>query len=312
MKKFVAILGRQSLISIAELESLFDGVRQIAPGLAEFASDKEPKIDRLGGTLKLAERIDEPLEKFWTQLPETGKIVLGISDFSRRTSPYLAQREALRWKKVLTKSGRNVRVIPNKSSVLSSATSLHNKLFTPTHIELLKNGSDYYRVVAVQDIEAYARRDQSRPARDARVGMLPPKLAQILINLCGDLPKGARLLDPFCGTGVVLQEACLMGYAPYGTDLSERMVQYSEKNLKWLDANLTPVLAQGDATNYTWEPPIDAVACETYLGPPMSLPPAEIKLKETKQECRSIIVGFLQNLAGQIKPGTPVDRKSVV
>ena len=38
----------------------------------------------------------------------------------------------------------------------------------------------------------------------------------------------------------------------------------------------------------------------------MSLVPAEIKLKEQKQECGSIILGFLKNLAGQIKPGTSV------
>ena len=52
--------------------------------------------------------------------------------------------------------------------------------------------------------------------------------------------------------------------------------------------------------------PIDAVACEGYLGAPMSQIPLEIKLKEQKQECSSIILGFLKNLAPQIKPNTPV------
>lgn len=315
MERFVAVLGRQPLISVAELESLFADVRLVAPNLAEFTSEKAPNIARLGGTLKLATPIDVSLEEFWQSLPENGKIVLGLSDFSHGANPYLTQREALRWKKYIAKTGRNVRVIPNKTAILSSATSLHNKLFTDTHIELIKNGKRYYRVIAVQDIESYARRDQSRPARDAKVGMLPPKLAQILINLCGDLSQGTRLLDPFCGTGVVLQEAALMGYLPYGTDLSDRMVEYSARNLDWLyeiHASLLPsarnnvVTAQGDATSYTWQPPIDAVACETYLGPPMSLPPAEIKLKEAKQVCKSIVLGFLKNLSEQIETGTPV------
>jgi hypothetical protein len=35
----------------------------------------------------------------------------------------------------------------------------------------------------VQDIDAYAERDFERPMRDAFVGMLPPKLAQIMLNL---------------------------------------------------------------------------------------------------------------------------------
>ena len=347
MKTFVAVLGRQPLISVAELESLYEKVRIVAPSLAEFELGSEADlvpIARLGGTLKIAELIDEPMVKFWERLPESGKIVLGVSDFSKRTNPYLAQKEALRWKRILGKAGRNVRVVPNKTAVLSSATSWHNRLFTDTHIELLKNGNRYYRVVMVQDIDAYAKRDQARPARDAKVGMLPPKLAQILINLCGRQPAGARLLDPFCGTGVVLQEGVLMGYVPYGTDKSERMVEYSERNLKWLigqhagtsdsvslsESNplrgrdsdpaqpensptppacrhdIEPRFATGDATSYQWEGPIDLVACETYLGAPMSQAPAEIKLREAKQECKSIIVGFLRNLSEQVEPGTPV------
>ncbi len=314
MEKLVAVLGRQPLISVAELESLCQNVRLVAPLLAEFETDADPQrlIQRLGGTLKIAQPITTSLEEVWKKLPESGKIVLGVSDFSRGAKAYNAQREALRWKRVIGKSGRNVRTVPNKTAVLSSATSWHNKLFTDTHIELLKNGRNYYRVLAVQDIEAYVKRDQARPARDAKVGMLPPKLAQILINLAGDLPEGSRVLDPFCGTGVVLQEATLMSYRVYGTDLSERMVQYSEKNLEWLGKISQAQqasdfqVAQGDAQNYQWEPPINAVACETYLGPPMSLAPVEIKLRQAKQECKAIILGFLRNLQGQIDAGTPV------
>lgn len=307
MKKYVAVLGRQPLISVAELESLFGEVQRLAPGLAEFRAAEKPDVRRLGGTLKIAEEVRLP--ELWQKLPAEGKITLGVSDFSRGASAYLAQKEALKLKRNLVKTGRSVRVVPNKTAALSSATSIHNHLFSETKIEILKNGGRYYRVIGVQDIEGYVERDRKRPARDAKVGMLPPKLAQILINLCGELPKGARVLDPFCGTGVVLQEAALMGYVPYGTDLSERMVKYSEKNLEWLAerASLTSFeVAEGDATSYQWTAPIDAVACEGYLGPPMSLAPAEIKLRQAKQECGAIILGFLKNLAGQIRAETPV------
>lgn len=323
MKIYAAVLGRQAPISVAELESLFREVKIVAPGLAEFAMEEDsprnsdgqyPDLDRLGGTLKIAEKIEEKIEDYLRNLPETGKITLGVSDFSRGTSAFLAQKEALRLKRLLTKSGRSVRVVPNKTAVLSSATSFHNHLFTETKIELLKYRRQFYRVIGVQNITAYTRRDRERPARDAKVGMLPPKLAQILINLCGREKKGAWLLDPFCGTGVVLQEAMLMGYQPYGTDVNERMIKYSERNLDWLqktqtavlDPNLTVKLQVGDARSFCWSQPIDAVACETYLGPPMSAPPAEIKLSEAKQECGNIIRGFLKNLAEQLKPGTPV------
>lgn len=62
------------------------------------------------------------------------------------------------------------------------------------------------RTSFVQDIESYTARDQARPMRDARVGMLPPKLAQIIINLALSNNDITEVLDPFCGTGVVLQE----------------------------------------------------------------------------------------------------------
>lgn len=310
MQTYLAVLGRQPLISVAELESLFSDVKIIGPNLAEFQAGQVPDLRRLGGTLKLAQPISGSVVDFLMSLP-AGKLTLGVSDFSKKTNPYLAQKEALRLKRALVKAGRSVRVVPNhKSAVLSSATSFHNHLFTDTEIELIKRDGQYYRVISVQNIDAYVQRDQARPARDAKVGMLPPKLAQILINLCGALPAETRLLDPFCGTGVVLQEAALMSYVSYGTDLSERMVEYSRKNLEWLAEHAHVAhsfqVAQGDATNYQWQPPVDAVACETYLGQPMSLPPAEIKLKQEKQECSSIILGFLRNLAEQIAPQTPV------
>ena len=295
----------------------------------------EPQIDRFGGILKFGKKLEVTPEKYLASLPE-GKIVLGVSDYSRWASARRAQGEALKLKKILKKQGRNVRVLPNPAAEISSAVACHEKLGRkPLKVELMlvgrrgarfdgdktgKGGFDWYVSVGAQDIEAYARRDQARPARDAKVGMLPPKLAQILINLCGPLPTGARILDPFCGTGVVLQEARLMGYAAYGTDLSERIVGFAERNMKWLDEvkergddkNRTSVrlpefeLAVGDATNYSWKQPIDAVAAEIYLGPPMSQTPVEIKLKTVQQECGDILRRFLKNLSGQIQAGTSV------
>lgn len=68
-------------------------------------------------------------------------------------------------------------------------------------------------------------RDYGRPARDARVGMLPPKLAQIMLNLSVKDEKSGTVLDPFCGTGVLLQEAALAGFDFIGSDIEPRMVE---------------------------------------------------------------------------------------
>ena len=339
--KYLAVLGRLADISLAELTAQFgDSVKKIAPNLAVFESDKTVDINRFGGTLKFGRLIAEKPVDYLLNLNDengkfTGKFIIGISDYSKGARKFKAQGEALKIKRLLAKNGRSTRVLQNTDAALSTATSHHNQMGEKAgHVEFLINGREWYVLVGVQNITAYKNRDQARPARDAKVGMLPPKLAQILINLCGPLPKGARVLDPFCGTGVVLQEAILDGYEAYGTDISERIIEFSKRNMDWLTArendssavalpgshplaseaarpSLTTrrgtfSLAVGDATSFQWDEKIDAVACETYLGAPMSQPPAEIKLKEQKQECKSIILGFLKNISSQIEPRTPL------
>ena len=307
--KYLAVLGRLAAISIAELEAQFGKVTKKG-GLAFFDSNIAPDIDRLGGSIKIAEKLPGSPIEYLQNLPE-GKITFGVSDYSAHPNARRAGSEAMKLKKILTRHGRSVRIVENKGTALSSATSLHNGLSgsKSNKLELIIVEKDWWRVIGVQDIDAYAKRDQARPARDAKVGMLPPKLAQVLINLCGPLPAGSRILDPFCGTGVVLQEALLMNYQAYGSDINERMVSYSQKNLEWISSHLEkPVFTveEGDATDHKWSGKIDAVAFEGFLGQPMSLPPAEIKLKAEKQTCSTIILGFLKNLAPQIKAETPV------
>ena len=333
--KYVAIAGRQPLISLAEIQALYDKTaRLVGKKLVFFEINEDdgknisPDINRLGGSLKLGRFFDtdfSKLAKFLATAHPEGKITLGISDFSKQKKSGLAKQKSMELKRNLAKMGRSVRVITSNEPEISSATAHHNQLGEKAGcFEIFLIDREIYLSLGTQNITAYTERDQARPARDAKVGMLPPKLAQILINLCGKLPEGARVLDPFCGTGVVLQEAAIMGYLPYGTDLNERMVEYSKKNLSWLfnERNqkrfkILPDLIQkkdqilnaisvGDATNFTWEGEIDAVAFEGYLGAPMSKPPVDIKFKTEKAKCREIAMGFLKNITPQIKSGTPV------
>jgi tRNA G10 N-methylase Trm11 len=205
-----------------------------------------------------------------------------------------------------------MRVVPNKEQSLNAAQVLNNKMTDQLGMELVLvrniNKTILAQTTSVQDIDAYAARDQERPARDARVGMLPPKLAQIIINLASPA-KNSSLLDPFCGTGVLLQEALLMGLNAYGTDLEERMIDYSRKNLDWLSQQypqkleeLTYLLETGDACTFEWQS-FDTIACETYLGRPFSTEPNPDKLREVIQDVDTIHRKFLSNVARQTKTG---------
>ncbi len=89
------------------------------------------------------------------------------------------------------------------------------------------------KTLVVQDYESYSVRDYGRPARDPRAGMVPPKLAKMMVNLALK-DKDQVFLDPFCGSGTILQELVMLGYKNLvGTDSSEKSVKDTETNLNW-------------------------------------------------------------------------------
>ncbi len=323
----ICILGRQPALGLAELESRF-GAAAVTP-LGEHAAQVDAEANDvpahlLGSVVKLAyplttfDTIDWPtiLEQCRELVPTlaagiTGKIKLGLSIYGLHTGLKMLQRSGLELKKALRSSGASVRIVPNNALELNSAQILHNQLTGELGFELLfiRDGQRTHlaRTFYVQDIDDYARRDFARPKRDAFVGMLPPKLAQTMLNLA-QVRSTQRVLDPFCGTGVVLQEAALMGCSVYGTDINQRMIDYSRTNLAWLkDAyglDLDSTLEVSDATNVTWQPPIASVVCEGYLGQPLSALPPQPKLQRIMDECNDIAAGFLRNLHPQLLPDT--------
>jgi tRNA G10 N-methylase Trm11 len=325
---YIAILGRQPALGIAELERVYgsDSVDFFSDHTALVDSD-EFHLIRLGGTLK-AGRVVADLSGDWRKVSQKiisqysshwanheGKITLGISAYGFDVAPREVQRTGIVLKQQLKKTGVSLRLVPNSESALSSATSHHNKLgLSDNKVELLiVRGKGNKVVIAessgAQNITAYTKRDQERPKRDAFVGMLPPKLAQMMINLAHPA-QNSRILDPFCGTGVILQEAALMNYQVYGTDLSDKMIDFSKANLEWLRAShhvdVKSSIHQGDAMTTSWQQPLDAVIGESYLGQPFSAPPSLSKLAEVRRNCDHIISSFLKNLASQIQPGTPL------
>ena len=378
---YITLLGRQPEISLTELAAVFgmDNVNRISQQFAEVQTSQFD-ITTLGGTIKCAKVITElpasrtdkasllAASRFitqhyqakWAHSPH--KITLGLSAYNLAVGARDVQKTGLILKSSLKKSGTSLRLIPNDQPALSTATAHNNKLGnSPYKVELLLvKTTDCRFIIAesrgVQNITAYTRRDRHRPRRDAFVGMLPPKLAQIMLNLAlgaGSLTRqrphdnsvtssdsslsdksmvlrtalpdafdleetaGSRaavtILDPFCGTGTVLQEALLAGYDVVGTDLSQKMVDYTTENLSWLQSTFTTPgrvidIHQADATTHRWPNSrhLTAVVCETYLGQPFSAPPAPQKLAAVVGNCNHIITSFLTNIRPQLAPNTPL------
>lgn len=334
----ICITGRLPEISIAELESLY-GAKYLTRIGDHALVEGEVNFMRLGGSIKIAKHLTtidtinaqkvfdycrKALPEHMSSFPE-GKIKLGVSMYGLDMPIHKLNANVLSLKSIIKSAGRSVRAVPNTEPALSSAQTFHNSLTSALGLELVfvSDGiSQTYlgQVTHVQDIDDYTIRDRGRPKRDAFVGMLPPKLAQTIINLASGSSdvKQLTVIDPFCGTGVILQEALLMGSRVIGTDISERMVDFSTQNLKWLqenrrwniDKNQIILLKKVDATTYNWQidkitTPKTVFATEGFLGQPLGgQQPSSIKLKQIINDCNTVMLGFLKNIAAQTPAGT--------
>ena len=100
-----------------------------------------------------------------------------------------------------------------------------------------------------------------------------------------------------------------MGHKVIGSDISEKAISDSQKNLKWLaekfnvDSSLILDIFVKDATKLTSTDlniVPDFVVCETYLGPPMSRFPSESEMRKNFSEIEDIVLGALRQLKGII------------
>jgi tRNA (guanine10-N2)-dimethyltransferase len=325
--KSVLILGRHNNIALAELFSLYgeNYFKYLTNNIA--LSSLEPvdfDIDRLGGILKIGRLLTQAETLDWDQIEtfitnaikaqnKKHKVVFGISVYNHQLNPKQILKLSLNIKKRLALLNISSRFVVSDKLELNAAQIINNRLHKAQNYEfLIIKDNNLFRIgqtSMIQNINNYSKRDFKRPYRDSKVGMLPPKLAQIIINLAigpNFSQKDLVLLDPFCGSGVILQEALLMNVAVIGSDLNPRMVEYSKNNIEWLrklyklDSKLTSNIIEGDATNQSWSG-FDVVASETLLGPPLSRYPSESELSSILDNMNQLIRAFLYNLKPQLK-----------
>ena len=311
-------LGSHPKLSMAELESVlgFKGLELIDTKIA--ASNLPYNINLLGGTIKIAElvaeiNIDDNFADNLHQIilknsPKTeGKLNLGISVYGKKMPPPEITKLAFELKKSL-KPKLNLRLAPNRAQALDTAQLIGLKLGRAgleLNLIFKKNKILVALTREIQNLSSYTLRDYERPARDARVGMLPPKLTQMMINLATTGKPSAEkvVLDPFCGTGVVLQEAMLAGFSTVGSDIEPRMIEFSRTNLEWIKLKFKIEtdynLKLGDATSTLW-PKFNFVVSEVFLGRPLNRLPQRKDLDEIIENVNLITKKFLLNLRKQV------------
>ncbi len=148
----------------------------------------------------------------------------------------------------------------------------------------------------VQDADAWSKRDYGRPIRDSANGMLPPKLARIMVNLAS-VPKNGTILDPFCGSGTILMEAALATHAKkiIGSDNKNTQVTAAKQNTEWLiNQHIIHLEDEGQfqfitsdvqkLSTHLYPSSIDCVITEGTLGPLLKGHERQAELEKTSKK----------------------------
>jgi tRNA G10 N-methylase Trm11 len=344
------VLGSHPTLSAAEITKVYK-----EPLQTKFASEevlilknqtRDPRElqNALGGTTQIGETIGgfdtyskEELAEFLASYiqtqAETEKIQYGLSVYDAGNQKLADDmREHLdalgmEIKNNLREAGKSVRYVSSKKTALSSVIIKTNNLLHAGGAYALIATPDGIQIGQARTVQAFKRwsdRDYGRPARDPESGMLPPKLASMMVNLTGGDPQTDTLLDPFCGSGTVLMEALLRKYKKLiGNDLEETAIADSLENLTWLqeeyapemsfeisqnmsDTDATVRLTQGKAEVLNEVLPhesVDRVATEPYLGPPQSGGETQEDIENITEELKVLYSESMKALYKVMKPG---------
>ncbi|MFA6963253.1 MAG: DNA methyltransferase [Patescibacteria group bacterium] len=350
-QKYAFVLGRERDLCLTELyavlvrfgfcftvPSVYDNVAIINIENAN-ESDVASLIESLGGTMKIFRMIvpvdkqvkDRIISYITSSERSQKKFNYTISSYSRLFNYKSIFDLGLSIKKELKKelSLRFVEIREGKDA--SSILSLKNH-FVDQGFEFGLFEADLGILIALTDAEEWGERDYDKPSGDKRSGMLPPKLARMMINLALGSKKQegkSLVIDPFCGSGNILIEALLLGADAMGSDVSEKAVNDSMNNIKWLVENpkyrdkITAKnpkpkvhIDQADASNVDFAKLLStfdfrlsdynsvAVVAEPFLGEPKKFKPSLNAVKGEYAKIQELYIDFLKNIR---QSGLPIN-----
>lgn len=290
----------------------------------------EELIRQLGGTVKLGDVIwetespalDAPALADWImQNPRGAKVLFGFSVYGGNTAlKKKLEKLPVALKRALKAQGKSVRWVTSQGGEPLSPAAV-------TKLKLTSQGYDFVLLVHdkkiaigltthTQDADAWSLRDYGRPARSAKLGMLPPKLARMMVNLA-QVPEGGTLLDPFCGSGTILMEAALATRAEkiLGSDIDPQQIKDANANLDWLvqqnvlqteqrqkiQTSVLDIRNLGLQVTGFGPRMIDCIVTEGYLGPPLKGFETKRELEQTAMQITGLWRTALQALYPLLK-----------
>ncbi|MEK6860780.1 MAG: DNA methyltransferase [Nanoarchaeota archaeon] len=256
MQEYVFILGRNPDLSVLEIVSYLNKnkINYNLPEYNEFLAilqlpdlNFNELIKNFGGTVKIGKLIG-----LNNLMIDKNKITYSVSSY--KSDKYTIIKIL---KNKFKEEGIKATIRYSTSRELTPSQSLMLDL------EFFSYKNKLFQIIAVSNPKSYRERDEKRPIFDP-LKVISIRLAKILINLS---EAEYEILDPFCGTGTILQEALLMNLNAIGSDIN---IQEAKKNLIWLGnkykdkwklitCNATKISNQLNS--------VECIVTEPYMGP---------------------------------------------
>jgi len=309
--EYLFVLGRNIDLSISEISNYFDvkGFSLVKNGMI-VKLDKEiskDTINKLGGTIAIGEilasgnmnEIRKELDKKEIYFGTKKNFSYAIWDFSDNDSydeisEYLKERFK---REKLKSTKRNLSGVLNMQS--GNRIMIPNSATEEEYFIFSKERKHFFgRIIEEADYKEIEERDMNKPVRREKLA-ISPRLAKIMINL-SRIKAGETLVDPFCGIGVILQEALLAKVKVIGIDRDKEAIEGAKQNLNWgkFDKNNFKLIngnsAEVEISNG------EVIVTEPELGETLTNSPTENKARQILKDYEDLMIKVINNLKNKI------------
>jgi tRNA G10 N-methylase Trm11 len=305
--KYLFILGRNVELSIEEVKSFlerekinFKIISKVSNGiLVETDKKLENIVDKFGGVISIGEvlvegnfkEIAKQLDKQKLFFGKGNKLNYVVYDFDGKDfdeiQDYLKYRfKDEKLKATEKKVSGKIKLQDGHFASKVSSNLIDEQFFVFENC--------FGKIIEFCDYKKIEKRDMGKPVRREELS-ISPRLAKILINL-SQVKENETLLDPFCGIGVILQEALLQNINVVGIDVDKKAITGAKQNLKWFKFDEKNYkLINGDSSKVEI-PKVNVIATEPDLGELQKKKPSPEKAKEIISGFENLMISVLNNL----------------
>lgn len=294
---FILFTGRYNSLTTQELASRLPKAKSLYPHVYSFSAPNEKKaismVSFLGTSIKLAIKLETTDLSVQSLASLIDTKIFSITNLKGSIDNNLY----FEIKRSLT---GHIRFVKSRQYFGLSPVILQKKKVTELFLDT--PNSNVYRTVWSHSYHDWIDKDRKLPFVDPKSGMMPPKIARSLINLTPyqGKPQDLIFLDPFCGSGRLVVEACQLGFNVMASDIVQEKIDHTQGNLKALGFQADIFLADATHLSEKLDKKVDLIVTEPHMGK-VDLRPDRVRY--VVPGLKKLYLGVLKDWLKILKPG---------